>query len=147
MSDFSLTLNEDQLQIQKWVHEFAENVVRPAGPEWDEREETPWPIIKEAAKNGLYSFDFVAQCFADPTGLLLCLVTEDPHQRNPHARLSVTYPVINAARNAVFTVAGPEKHEAIERIRSGENLPAARVASVEIRWLVDVAASKGGPSW
>ena len=29
MSDFSLTLNEDQLQIQKWVHEFAENVVRP----------------------------------------------------------------------------------------------------------------------
>jgi acyl-CoA dehydrogenase len=77
MSDFSLTLNEDQLQIQKWVHEFAENVVRPAGPEWDEREETPWPIIQEAAKNGLYSFDFVAQCFADPTGLLMCLVNEE----------------------------------------------------------------------
>ena len=32
MSDFSLELNEDQLQIVKWVHEFAENVVRPAGP-------------------------------------------------------------------------------------------------------------------
>src|SRR5260370_4445177 len=63
MSDYSLELNEDQLQIQKWVHEFAENVVRPAGPEWDEREETPWPIIEEAAKNGLYSFDFVAQAF------------------------------------------------------------------------------------
>ena len=46
MSDFSLELNEDQLQIVKWVHEFAENVVRPAGPEWDEREETPWPIIR-----------------------------------------------------------------------------------------------------
>ena len=74
MSDYSLELNEDQLQIQKWVHEFAENVVRPAGPEWDEREETPWPIIEEAAKNGLYSFDFVAQCFSDPTGLLMCLV-------------------------------------------------------------------------
>ena len=41
MSDYSLELNEDQLQIVKWVHEFAENVVRPAGPEWDEREETP----------------------------------------------------------------------------------------------------------
>ncbi|MDQ1501662.1 MAG: hypothetical protein QOI86_5002, partial [Actinomycetota bacterium] len=24
MGDFSLALNEDQLQIQKWVHEFAE---------------------------------------------------------------------------------------------------------------------------
>ena len=77
MSDFSLELNEDQLQIQKWVHEFAETVVRPAGREWDEREETPWPIIEEAAKNGLYSFDFIAQCFSDPTGLLMCLVNEE----------------------------------------------------------------------
>ena len=50
MSDYSLELNEDQLQIVKWVHEFAENVVRPAGREWDEREETPWPIIEEAAQ-------------------------------------------------------------------------------------------------
>jgi acyl-CoA dehydrogenase len=77
MSDFSLALNEDQLQIQKWVHEFAESVVRPAGHEWDEREETPWPIIEEAAKNGLYSFDFVAQAFSDPTGLMMCLVNEE----------------------------------------------------------------------
>ena len=55
MADFSLDLNEDQLQIQKWVHDFAEDVVRPAAHEWDEREETPWPIIEEAAKIGLYS--------------------------------------------------------------------------------------------
>ena len=30
MSDFSLDLNEDQLHIQEWVHDFAEDVVRPA---------------------------------------------------------------------------------------------------------------------
>src|ERR1039458_9692255 len=77
MSDFSLDLNAVQLQIQKWVHEFAETVVRPAGAEWDEREETPWPIIQEAARNGLYSFDFIAQCFGDPTGQLMCLVNEE----------------------------------------------------------------------
>ena len=41
MAEFSLDLNEDQLQLQKWVHDFAENVIRPAGHEWDEREETP----------------------------------------------------------------------------------------------------------
>jgi len=52
MSDFSMELNEDQIQIQKWVHDFAETVVRPAAHEWDEREETPWPIIKEAANIG-----------------------------------------------------------------------------------------------
>ena len=77
MAEFSLDLNEDQLQIQKWVHDFAETVVRPAGHEWDEREETPWPIIEEAARVGLYSFDFIAQCFSDPTGLLMCLVNEE----------------------------------------------------------------------
>ena len=61
MADFSLDLNEDQLQIQKWVHDFAEDVIRPAAHEWDEREETPWPIIEEAAKIGLYSMEFVRQ--------------------------------------------------------------------------------------
>jgi acyl-CoA dehydrogenase len=77
MADFSLELNEDQLQIQKWVHDFAENVIRPAAHEWDEREETPWPIIEEAAKIGLYSLDFVSQCFTDPAGLLLPVVQEE----------------------------------------------------------------------
>ncbi|MHB1923745.1 MAG: acyl-CoA dehydrogenase family protein [Acidimicrobiales bacterium] len=78
MPDFSLSLNEDQLQIQKWVHDFAETVVRPAAHEWDEREETPWPIIQEAAKVGIYSFEFVAQAFVgDPTGLMMCLVNEE----------------------------------------------------------------------
>jgi len=77
MSDFSLELNEDQVQIQKWVHDFAAQVVRPAGHEWDEREETPWPIIEEAAKIGLYSFDFIASSFLDPTGLQMALVSEE----------------------------------------------------------------------
>jgi len=77
MTEFSLELTEDQLQIQKWVHDFADTVVRPAAHEWDEREETPWPIIEEAAKIGLYSLDFVSQCFLDPTGLLMPLVAEE----------------------------------------------------------------------
>jgi len=77
MTDFSLDLNEDQLQIQKWVHDFAADVIRPAGPEWDEREETPWPIIEEAARIGLYSWEFIANAFGDKTGLTLALVSEE----------------------------------------------------------------------
>jgi acyl-CoA dehydrogenase len=78
MSEFSLSLNEDQLQIQKWVHDFAEGVVRPAAHEWDEREEFPFPIVEEAAKIGLYSFDFFAQAtMNDPTGLTLPLALEE----------------------------------------------------------------------
>ena len=77
MADFSLDLNEDQLQIQKWVHDFAEDVIRPAAHEWDEREETPWPIIEEAAKIGLYSMEFGANAVADPTGLTWPIVSEE----------------------------------------------------------------------
>ncbi len=77
MADFSLALNEDQLQIQKWVHDFAEDVMRPVASEWDEREETPWPIIEEAAKVGLYGFEFWANAYADPTGLLMPVVNEE----------------------------------------------------------------------
>ena len=77
MAEFSLELNEDQLQIQKWVHDFAENVVRPVAHEWDEREETPWPVIEEAAKVGLYSLDFIANSFGDPTGIQLPMVMEE----------------------------------------------------------------------
>jgi acyl-CoA dehydrogenase len=77
MADFSLELNEDQLQIQKWVHDFAEEVVRPAAHEWDEREETPWPIIQEAANIGLYSWEFVANAFTDPTGLTFPMAMEE----------------------------------------------------------------------
>jgi alkylation response protein AidB-like acyl-CoA dehydrogenase len=77
MAEFSLDLNEDQLQLQKWVHDFSETVIRPAAHEWDEREETPWPIIQEAAKVGLYSLDFVANAFGDPTGISLPMVMEE----------------------------------------------------------------------
>src|SRR5438309_5616471 len=77
MPDFCLDLNEDQLQIEKWVHDFAEDVVRPAAHEWDEREEFPWPVVQEAAKIGLYSFDFIANAMFDPTGLTFPIALEE----------------------------------------------------------------------
>jgi acyl-CoA dehydrogenase len=74
---FTLELNQDQKDIREWVHGFAEGVVRPAAAEWDEREETPWPVIQEAAKIGLYSFEAVGQFWADETGLTLPIANEE----------------------------------------------------------------------
>jgi acyl-CoA dehydrogenase len=74
---FTLELNQDQKDIREWVHGFAEGVVRPAAEEWDEREETPWPVIEEAAKIGLYSFEAVGQFWADETGLTLPIANEE----------------------------------------------------------------------
>ncbi|MDX3657637.1 acyl-CoA dehydrogenase family protein [Streptomyces sp. ID05-26A] len=77
MGGFSLELNEDQTDLRDWVHGFARDVIRPAASEWDEREETPWPVIQEAAKIGLYGFESLATWFADPIGLSLPIATEE----------------------------------------------------------------------
>jgi len=77
MAEFSLELNEDQTTLRDWVHEFAERVVRPVAHEWDEREETPWPVIEEAAKVGIYDINFMATTFADPTGLSMAITLEE----------------------------------------------------------------------
>jgi len=74
---FDMRLTDDQKDVREWVHGFAVNVMRPAAAEWDEREETPWPVIQEAAKIGLYGFEGLAQFFADPSGLTMPIVNEE----------------------------------------------------------------------
>ena len=76
-SPFSLELSQDQLDIQEWAHGFAEQTVRPAAQEWDEKEEFPWPVVQEAAKIGLYGFESMAQFWADPSGLTFPIVNEE----------------------------------------------------------------------
>src|SRR2546429_5910424 len=66
---FSLDPGPGLREMRDWVHGFAANVIRPAAAEWDEREETPWPIIEEAAKIGLYSLEFFSEQWLGPTGL------------------------------------------------------------------------------
>jgi alkylation response protein AidB-like acyl-CoA dehydrogenase len=74
---FSLALSDDVRQTKDWLHEFARDVMRPAAAEWDEREETPWPILEEAAKIGLYSLDFFATQWMDPSGLGMVVSFEE----------------------------------------------------------------------
>jgi alkylation response protein AidB-like acyl-CoA dehydrogenase len=73
----SFDLTEDQLELQKWVHEFAADVVRPAAAEYDEREDFPWPVLQEAARIGLYSLDFFATQWFDESGLGIPITMEE----------------------------------------------------------------------
>ncbi|WP_031506229.1 acyl-CoA dehydrogenase family protein [Streptomyces megasporus] len=77
MSGFSLDLTEEQRDLRDWVRGFAADVVRPAAAEWDEREETPWPVIREAARIGLYGFESLADMYGDPSGLSLQIANEE----------------------------------------------------------------------
>ena len=74
---FSLEPSDDVIEVRDWVHQFAAEVVRPAAAEWDEREETPWPVIQEAAKVGLYSPELFAAQAAEPSGLGMLTVFEE----------------------------------------------------------------------
>ncbi|MFI1993544.1 acyl-CoA dehydrogenase family protein [Actinoplanes sp. NPDC020271] len=75
--EFWLDLNEEQSDLRDWVHGFAEQVIRPAAAEWDEREETPWPVLQEAAKIGLYGFEFLINAWSDNSGLSLPIANEE----------------------------------------------------------------------
>jgi 6-phosphogluconolactonase len=57
-------------------------------------------------------------------------------------RMTLTFPVLRAARHTLFVVTGEDKADALGRIRSGDGeLPASRVAGDEVEWIVDAAAS------
>jgi len=74
---FSLQPSDEVIEVRDWVHQFAAEVVRPAAAEWNEREETPWPVIQEAAKVGLYSPELFAAQAAEPSGLGMLTVFEE----------------------------------------------------------------------
>jgi 6-phosphogluconolactonase len=57
-------------------------------------------------------------------------------------RMTLTFPVLNAARSVVFAVEGGNKADALRAIRAGgSGLPAERVAGPGVEWLVDAAAA------
>ncbi len=104
---FSIELTEDQRDIRDWVHGFAEGVVRPAAAEWDEREETPWPVIQEAAKIGLYGFESLAQFWADETGIMLPVVNEELFWGDAGIGLSIMGTTLAAA--GIYSAGTPEQ--------------------------------------
>jgi alkylation response protein AidB-like acyl-CoA dehydrogenase len=87
---FTLDLSDDVREMRDWVHDFAASVIRPAAAEWDEREETPWPILEEAAKIGLYSIEFFAQQWFEPTGLGTPVAFEEIYWGDAGIGLSLT---------------------------------------------------------
>jgi 6-phosphogluconolactonase len=57
-------------------------------------------------------------------------------------RMTLTFPVLNAAHETLFVVTGADKADALARVRSGEpDVPAARITGGAVRWIVDAAAA------
>jgi alkylation response protein AidB-like acyl-CoA dehydrogenase len=106
-STFSFALNDEQREVRDWAHTFAAEVIRPAASEWDEREQTPWPVIQEAAKIGLYSLDMNVNLFVDPSGLLMPLVHEELFWGD--AGIAMSLMGTGLASSAIFSNGTPEQ--------------------------------------
>ena len=65
-------------------------------------------------------------------------------ERPDHPRLTLTLPVLSAAKLAVFLVAGEDKREALRQLLAGGDLPAARVAARRVVIIADAAAAPDG---
>jgi acyl-CoA dehydrogenase len=74
---FTLALTDEQAELQEKCHRFSRDVIRPMAAEYDQAQELPWPVLEEAAEQGLYEWQLYAQLSADPTGLSLPIVMEE----------------------------------------------------------------------
>jgi 6-phosphogluconolactonase len=75
------------------------------------------------------------------------VTTSAPQTSAVAIRMSLTLPLINAARAVLFVVTGADKRPALRSVRSGSReLPAARVRARSTLWLVDAAAAGEVPS-
>jgi len=62
-------------------------------------------------------------------------------ERPDHRRMTLTFPVLSAARTAVFLVAGASKSWALTELLAGGDVPGARVRAEKVVILADPAAA------
>ena len=79
---------------------------------------------------------------AGKDGAVVASISDSP--KPPPQRITLTMPVICAARHAFVVTAGDSKAEAVGAVFGGDTkLPAGRVRGADVRWFVDeTAASK-----
>ena len=94
---FSLDLTDEQAALRERTHAFARDVIRPVAPEYDRAQEFPWPVLEEAARQGLYGWELYAQLSVDPTGLSLPIVMEELFWGCAGIGLSIVMPALALA--------------------------------------------------
>ncbi|XP_068624058.1 6-phosphogluconolactonase [Battus philenor] len=113
--------------------------------------------LTKAFKNDEFKFDllllgmgpdghtcslFPGHSLLDEINLKVAAITDSP--KPPPERITLTYPVINNARNCIFACSGSGKSDMIKRIlKDKEDLPAGRVKpdAGSVYWILDDAAA------
>lgn len=78
MNEPYFDLSEEQRQFQELAHSFAEKEIRPVAPEYDEKEEFPWEVIKKAHEVGLMTYGFPEEYGGTGANALTqCVIVEE----------------------------------------------------------------------
>src|ERR1700744_3729777 len=104
---FSLELTDEQSELRDKTHAFARDVIRPVAAQYDQAQEFPWPVLEQAAENGLYHWELYAELAADPSGLSLPIVMEELFWGCAGIGLSIVMPALALA--AMQQAATPEQ--------------------------------------
>ena len=149
---FTLDLTQEQHELRAKAHAFARDVIRPAAPEYDRAQEFPWPVVEEAARQGLYQWELYAQLSMDPTGLSLPILMEELFWGCAGIGLSIVMPALALA--AIRQAATDEQlvRWAPECFGTPEDLRLAALAVTEPSGGSDVRsiqtrARKDGDDW
>jgi acyl-CoA dehydrogenase len=90
-------LTDEQAALRDKTHKFARDVIRPVAAQYDLAQEFPWPVLEEAARQGLYGWELYAQLSVDPTGLSLPILMEELFWGCAGIGLSIVMPALALA--------------------------------------------------
>jgi 6-phosphogluconolactonase len=78
----------------------------------------------------------------DRTSYVIANPCDSPLTKGPTTRLTITLPVIDAARHVRFLVGGADKADTLAQVQKGPNelYPSSLVAAADTVWFVDRAA-------
>jgi acyl-CoA dehydrogenase len=137
---FTLELTRGQRELVAKAHKFAANVIRPVAAEYDARQEFPWPVVEEAARQGFYDYQLYAGLIRDPTGLSLPLLMEELFWGCAGIGLSIVLPALALSAIARAATAEQLLRWAPECFGTPDDLKCAALAVTEPTGGSDVRA-------
>ena len=93
--DFRLT--DEQQEFQEYCRRFAREVIRPAAPQHDRDESTPWEVMKAAREWKLSGLDYMTKIGADNDGLMGIIHAEELHWGCAGIALAISGSLLAAA--------------------------------------------------
>jgi alkylation response protein AidB-like acyl-CoA dehydrogenase len=75
--DFAYT--DEQVEYRARCRAFARDVIRPAAPQHDREESTPWEVIREARNQGFGTLEAMQVAAEDPQGQMQVISAEEFH--------------------------------------------------------------------